>query len=542
MAHAAGGDDTPTLLPMKGEHETGAEEQNFDKLRDAYYWSRLLAGDDQLDLTSGPPSCGARPAPQAGAIANATVKGPTRGGTWHLAGTGPDRPEGRTTNTFRAVSGRVGALADPQRRHDHPRRRTGRHLDLRRRRARPGPRGPRTPTPSRSAPWPWPRATTGSSTWAPAREPCPATPTSATASPQPRTAASPGRHVSSQLHRAGHLGPRRGPGEPEPRVCRDPPRPWRQPPHDGTCRATAYGIWESKNGGTSWTLRKGTTDELHGATDLVMDPQAPTHLWASFWGDGDLQEHGRRCHLDQSPWATCRPATSSRVAPGSPSGISHPAGAAQPTLYTGYDYFDLTDAYHGGADLEVASTAGTTWTERHWVPTTGSDSAGGLLHHAVLLRQRREARPDQPRCRLRPRVLRLQQHPAVRRRLPVDGWLARPGRTSATTCTPTSTRSPSSRPTPSTWSSATTVGCGSSQQRWWTPGRSGPVHCRLAGPQRHRRPHDGGPDPLHRSGHRPVHLDRHRPEHPRAVLGRYPGQRHAAQVAREQPLVRPGER
>ena len=41
-------DDTPTLLAMKGEHETGAEEQNFDKLRDAYYASRLLAGDDPL--------------------------------------------------------------------------------------------------------------------------------------------------------------------------------------------------------------------------------------------------------------------------------------------------------------------------------------------------------------------------------------------------------------------------------------------------------------------------------------------------------------
>src|SRR5215475_2197818 len=44
-------DDTPVLLTPKGEHETGAEEnESFDKLRDAYYWSRLLAGDDQLTL------------------------------------------------------------------------------------------------------------------------------------------------------------------------------------------------------------------------------------------------------------------------------------------------------------------------------------------------------------------------------------------------------------------------------------------------------------------------------------------------------------
>ena len=43
-------DDTPTLLTPKGEHENGDDEQGFDKLRDAYYWSRLLSGDDQLTL------------------------------------------------------------------------------------------------------------------------------------------------------------------------------------------------------------------------------------------------------------------------------------------------------------------------------------------------------------------------------------------------------------------------------------------------------------------------------------------------------------
>src|SRR5262245_53429663 len=40
-------DDTPVLLTPKGEHENGDDEAGFDKLRDAYYWSRLLAGDDE---------------------------------------------------------------------------------------------------------------------------------------------------------------------------------------------------------------------------------------------------------------------------------------------------------------------------------------------------------------------------------------------------------------------------------------------------------------------------------------------------------------
>src|SRR5690349_8857425 len=44
------GDDTPVLLTPKGEHDTGADEATFDKLRDAYYWSRLLAGDTPISV------------------------------------------------------------------------------------------------------------------------------------------------------------------------------------------------------------------------------------------------------------------------------------------------------------------------------------------------------------------------------------------------------------------------------------------------------------------------------------------------------------
>ena len=45
-----------------------------------------------------------------------------------------------------------------------------------------------------------------------------------------------------------------------------------------------YGIWESTNGGVSWTLLKEAT-EATGATDLEMDPQNTSTLYASFWGD-----------------------------------------------------------------------------------------------------------------------------------------------------------------------------------------------------------------------------------------------------------------
>ena len=47
---ATGGDDTPVLLHPKGEttSSTGWTRRDFDKLRDAYYWSRLLSGDEPI--------------------------------------------------------------------------------------------------------------------------------------------------------------------------------------------------------------------------------------------------------------------------------------------------------------------------------------------------------------------------------------------------------------------------------------------------------------------------------------------------------------
>ena len=136
-----------------------------------------------------------------------------------------------------------------------------------------------------------------------------------------------------------------------------------------------YGVWESKDGGQNWNLLKGTRDELHGATDLVIDPQQPNRLWASFWGDaiytsndsgrtwtsalgnlpkGNFLEGGTRFSL----------------------GIAHPAGAANPTLYTGFDYFDSSDVYHQ-ATVYKSVDGGTTWTTSTGSPTTGPDSIVG---------------------------------------------------------------------------------------------------------------------------------------------------------------------
>ena len=45
-----------------------------------------------------------------------------------------------------------------------------------------------------------------------------------------------------------------------------------------------YGLWESTNGGVSWTLRKAVSED-NGATDVEIDPQDPRIVYATFWHD-----------------------------------------------------------------------------------------------------------------------------------------------------------------------------------------------------------------------------------------------------------------
>src|SRR3954454_7320128 len=103
-------DDTPVLLTPKGEHETGAEEQGFDKLRDAYYWSRLLSGDQPISVAQAA-SLRTKAAKQANGTPHEAPVGAAHGGAWTGQGPAPIVQNGRTSNAFQAVSGRVGALA-----------------------------------------------------------------------------------------------------------------------------------------------------------------------------------------------------------------------------------------------------------------------------------------------------------------------------------------------------------------------------------------------------------------------------------------------
>src|SRR5262245_13084715 len=103
-------DDTPTLLTPKGEHEDGSDEATFDKLRDAYYWSRLLSGDDPLTIGEAA-ALRTKAGNKRDAITSVAPAGAARGGAWAGQGPNPIVQVGRTSNTFQAVSGRIGALA-----------------------------------------------------------------------------------------------------------------------------------------------------------------------------------------------------------------------------------------------------------------------------------------------------------------------------------------------------------------------------------------------------------------------------------------------
>jgi uncharacterized repeat protein (TIGR01451 family) len=384
-AHAAPSDDTPVLLTPKGEHENESEGQNFDKLRDAYYWSRLLSGDDPITLSKAA-DLRAKASRRASAIPKAVHRGATRGGTWTTQGPDPIVQVGRTSNTFEAVSGRIGALAI---------RRDG-TLIL---------------GAAQGGVWTY-DATSG--TW---------TPRTADTDTQSVGALA----IAPSNDRIVYMGSGEGAlsgdsyygdgiyrsddggvtwqhvsslftGQAVSDLAVDP----KNPRHlyastlrgrGGNHRTThpsdePYGVWESHDAGAHWTLRKGTTDEIHGATDLVMDPRNAKILWASFWGDGIYRSTngGKTWHsaLGDLPKGNFLEGGTRFSL-----GISHPAGARNATVYTGFDYFDNSDTYH------QAQVYKTTTDGDHWTATaTGSGSDSVLGYCTTQCFYDNEVKPD----------------------------------------------------------------------------------------------------------------------------------------------------
>jgi uncharacterized repeat protein (TIGR01451 family) len=120
-----------------------------------------------------------------------------------------------------------------------------------------------------------------------------------------------------------------------------------------------FGIWESTDGGASWTLLKEAPAGTNGATDLELDPQNGD-LYASFWGDAIYKSTD-----DGATWNTIMNGlpTDANYAT-EPTrfsiGLSHPAGQAQATLYAGFDWYDTSGGHHNSRVFK-STDGGANW-------------------------------------------------------------------------------------------------------------------------------------------------------------------------------------
>ncbi|HEY2353611.1 MAG TPA: hypothetical protein VGH79_01765, partial [Gaiellaceae bacterium] len=349
-AASLAGDDTPVLLTPKGEHDNGADDQTFDKLRDAYYATRLLSGDTPLTLT------------QAAALRNGAVKDAALlpkaspyGGAWSQVGPNPIVQNGRTSNAFQAVSGRIAALAI---RND----------------------GTIILGAAQGGVWTYDSA---SGIWSPRSNASDTQAVGALAIAPSNdqivymgsgeAALSGDSYYGDGFYRSTDGGVTWShvstlfTGQAVSDIVVDPTNPQHvyaatSRGRGGAHRTTSptgaqYGIYESTDGGSTWTLRKGTTDEFHGATDLVMDPMHPNVLFASFWGDGIYKstDGGLTWALSMNGLPAGQyDAGGTRFS----LGIADTTGT--PTLYTGFDYYDLSSNYHT-ARVYKSTDGGANW-------------------------------------------------------------------------------------------------------------------------------------------------------------------------------------
>jgi len=123
---------------------------------------------------------------------------------------------------------------------------------------------------------------------------------------------------------------------------------------------SAFGLWESKDGGVSWNLIMPSPATSLGATEIRIDPQTPNVLYASFWGDAIYK-------------STDAGATWAPIMNGLPTnanfaaiptrfdiGLSHPAGQSA-VLYTGFSSVDSTTGKHQAARVFKSTDNGASW-------------------------------------------------------------------------------------------------------------------------------------------------------------------------------------
>src|SRR5215208_578068 len=121
-----------------------------------------------------------------------------------------------------------------------------------------------------------------------------------------------------------------------------------------------WGIWESTNGGSAWTLLMASPSGSNGATDLVRVPVNGV-LYASFWTDKMYKStNGGQTW---SPIMNGVPGTANAAANATrySIGLSHPAKQQNATLYMGTDWIDDQGKYHYSRVFK-STDGGGSWT------------------------------------------------------------------------------------------------------------------------------------------------------------------------------------
>ncbi|HEX4689587.1 MAG TPA: hypothetical protein VH276_02790 [Solirubrobacteraceae bacterium] len=120
-----------------------------------------------------------------------------------------------------------------------------------------------------------------------------------------------------------------------------------------------YGIWESTDGGVTWTLRR-EVDEAHGATDLEIDPQNPSVLYASFLSDAIYKstDAGRTWSPIMNFGLPSPDFSASDVRFGL--SLSHPSSGGDGVLYAGFPWTDANGIH--SSRLWKSTNGGAGWT------------------------------------------------------------------------------------------------------------------------------------------------------------------------------------
>ena len=146
---------------------------------------------------------------------------------------------------------------------------------------------------------------------------------------------------------------------------------------------TAYGLFESTDGGVTWSQIKATPTGSEGATELRIDPQDHNILYASFLGD--------KIYKSTDGGATWNPImnglpTEADYAAGPTRfaiGLSHPAGQS-PVLYVGFDFIngpDAPPALGGPGAHRVARVFKSLDAGASWVAVTRSTGINGVADY-----------------------------------------------------------------------------------------------------------------------------------------------------------------